>query len=134
MGTVWVGLVLPMKSAESGDLIMKRMLWLAVASLLVIGMGGCTYSDLTPAGSAIRFASQNSMSRCQYVGMVFGKGGGGGGAWVSNESLARYAMNDLRNKAAMRGATHVVMKAPQFGSSEGTTTSVTVIGIAYRCR
>ncbi|MFT7625178.1 MAG: hypothetical protein ACI9WU_004369 [Myxococcota bacterium] len=31
-----------------------------------------------------------------------------GGAWISNDKLMEYAVNDLRNKAAARAATHVV--------------------------
>ena len=48
-----------------------------------------------------------------------------------------YASNDLRNKAAKKGATHVVTSTHQMGqtgSQYGSTTSTsTFSGIAYRC-
>lgn len=52
---------------------------------------------------------------------------------VSNEDLIDYAMNDLRNKAAEMGSTHVRNDPPQLGSGDGTTTSATITGTAYRC-
>ena len=71
---------------------------------------------------------------CKTLGLITGKGGGTfGGAYVSNEDLIEFAMNDLRNKAAELGATHIRHDPPQLGSGEGTTTSVTMTGTAYDC-
>jgi hypothetical protein len=68
------------------------------------------------------------------VGYLAGEGGGTfGGKWISNDSLIDDAMNDLRNKAADRGANYVQSDPPQLGSGHGTTTTVTVTGTAYRC-
>jgi len=51
---------------------------------------------------------------------------------IPNEDLIEYAMNDLRNKAAELGATHVQADPPQLGSGDGTTTTATVTGTAVR--
>jgi hypothetical protein len=68
------------------------------------------------------------------VDYLTGEGGGTfGGKWISNDSLIEYAMNDLRNKAADRGANYVQSDPPQLGNGNGTTTTVTITGTAYRC-
>ena len=71
------------------------------------------------------------------MGTFYGKGGGFGGDFISNEQLAAYAITDLRNKAAAAGATFVQYDSPQFGldvaGGSGTVTSATVTGTGYRC-
>jgi hypothetical protein len=62
-----------------------------------------------------------------------GEGGGTLGNFVSNDQLVEYAMNDLRNKAAAKGATYVQSDPPQLGQGKGTTTTATITGTAYRC-
>jgi hypothetical protein len=52
---------------------------------------------------------------------------------ISNDSLVEYAMNDLRNKAAKVGADYVQHDPPQMGQGDGTTTTVTISGTAYKC-
>ena len=52
---------------------------------------------------------------------------------ISNDSLMQYAMNDARNKAAELGATHVHLSTPQLGGANGTTTTATVMAVAYKC-
>jgi len=65
---------------------------------------------------------------------VVGQGGGTfGGAYISNDHLMEYAMNDARNKAAERGATHIQMSTPQLGGGSGTTTTATVMAFAFKC-
>lgn len=71
---------------------------------------------------------------CVDVGHVTGEGGGTfGGAWISNDSLIEYAMTDMRNKAGDRGANYVQHDPPSLGDGDGTTTTATVSGEAYRC-
>jgi hypothetical protein len=66
--------------------------------------------------------------------MVTGHGGGTMGAYISNDALIEYAMNDIRNKAGQKGATHVLVAgSPQLGSQQGYTTTADVMGTAYRC-
>ncbi|MBW1809800.1 MAG: DUF4156 domain-containing protein [Deltaproteobacteria bacterium] len=75
---------------------------------------------------------------CKNLGPVFGKGGGVfGGAWIPDEELMEYASNDMRNKAAAKGATHLVFSSHQMGHSGGryggTTSTSTISGVAYKC-
>jgi hypothetical protein len=76
-------------------------------------------------------------SSCEMLGTVVGKGGGLGGAWLSNEALVESAMNDLRNKAASLGANYVQHGDPQLGGGNSaamtSNTSAVVTGTAYRC-
>lgn len=106
---------------------------IGILGLMLVVSGGCAYSELTPEGSRVITAPNLQIEQCRYIGVVIGKGGGGGGGWVRNEELVNYAMNDLRNKAAKMGATHVVTGNPQLGSADGTTNSATVTGTAYDC-
>lgn len=76
---------------------------------------------------------------CKHLGFIVGKGGGAfGGAWIANEELVNYAMNDLRNQAAARGANFVQHDTPQMGvagdgNGGSSTTTATVSGNAYYC-
>jgi len=66
---------------------------------------------------------------------LVGEGGGSfGGKWISNDSLIEYATNDLRNKAAEKGANYVQTDPPTLGEAHGTTSTVTITGTAYRCK
>jgi hypothetical protein len=92
----------------------------------------CTYAELNRNGNAVRIADA-APAGCENLGVVIGKGGGGFGTLVPNESLIEYAMNDARNKAAARGATHVTLSPPQLGGGQGGTSAATISGFAYRC-
>ncbi len=97
-------------------------------------LAGCATAALSPAGARVAVTRNPPAADCRAVGYIVGEGGGTfGGAWVTNEDLINYAMNDLRNKAAERGATFVQSDPPQLGSGKGTTTTVTVTGTAYAC-
>jgi len=53
---------------------------------------------------------------------------------MSQDALLASAVNELRWRAAVRGATHLVVSRPPYGPaavSYGTTAAAT--GIAYRC-
>lgn len=111
--------------------------WLGSAMFSVafaIVLGGCATAALSAGGAKVAAGRTAPPPDCQPVGYLTGKGGGAfGGSWVSNEDLIEYAMNDLRNKAAEKGATYIHHDPPQLGSSEGTTSSVTITGTAYKC-
>ncbi len=106
---------------------MRKILFLAVLFL-----GACTYSRLSQRGSAVTIADATPPG-CQNLGVIIGKGGGGFGVLVMNESLIEYAMNDARNKAADLGATHVTLSPPQLGGGKDGISAATVTGFAYRC-
>jgi hypothetical protein len=107
-----------------------------VCIVAVALLGGCTYAQLNARGQQVELVD-SAPRGCQNLGPVVGKGGGGGGSFVRNEELIEYAMNDARNKAAERGATHLTYSAPGLGVSGGqhgsSVTSATLTGIAYRC-
>jgi Domain of unknown function (DUF4156) len=106
------------------------------ALLFAVGclLPACKTAGLSPAGSAVAPTRDPLPPQCETLGLLTGKGGGTlGGAYISNENLIDYAMNDLRNKAADLGATHIRHDPPQLGEGDGTTTSVTITGTAYAC-
>ena len=103
-------------------------------ALLTPLITACKTSDLTPAGAEVTASRNAAPPGCEPVGYLTGKGGGTfGGGLVSNEDLIEYALNDLRNQAAERGANFIQHDPPGLGSGDGTTTSVTITGTAYKC-
>ncbi len=107
----------------------------AVGLAFILGSTSCgTYQELTPGAQSVTATTTRPTGHgCRSLGNLTGKGGGASGAYVSNESLIEYAVNDLRNQAAGIGATHVVYSTPTMGGHEGTTTSAMVLGEALRC-
>jgi hypothetical protein len=94
----------------------------------------CSTPALSPAAAHVTVTRNAPPPTCTTVGYIVGEGGGTfGGSWISNDDLINYAMNDLRNKAAERGANYVQSDPPQLGNGKGTTTTVTMTGTAYRC-
>ncbi len=114
---------------------MKKVLLAAFAISLSVG---CSTAKLTETGEKVEVVNQIDRKDCKNLGPIMGKGGGSfGGSWISDEKLVEYAQNDIRNKAADKGATHVVMSTHQMGGASGqyggTTSTSTISGIAYRC-
>ncbi len=98
----------------------------------------CSTAELSGGGANVEYVMDKPEGDCKNLGPVFGKGGGVfGGAYIADEKLMEYAMNDLRNKAAAKGATHVLSKGHQMGGSGGqyggSTSTSTIQGIAYKC-
>jgi hypothetical protein len=94
----------------------------------------CSTPALSPAAAHVAVTRNPPPSSCTTVAYLVGEGGGTfGGACISNDDLINYALNDLRNKAAARGANYVQSDAPQLGNGKGTTTTATITGTAYRC-
>jgi hypothetical protein len=115
---------------------MSSPLRIVLASLLLaLPAVGCATASLTPQGANVAVARSAPSADCHAVAYLVGEGGGTfGGGWISNDQLIEYAMNDLRNKAADRGATYVQADPPQLGNGKGTTTTATVTGTAYACK
>src|SRR5215471_3622041 len=105
--------------------------------ILVLSAGalpGCMAASLSDEGALVAVSRNPAPAGCAPAGYVTGEGGGTfGGEYISNDDLIGYAMNDLRNKAAERGANYIQQDPPQLGSGRGTTTTVTITGTAYRC-
>jgi hypothetical protein len=100
-----------------------------------LAIAACATASLSTRGQKVLPLASQPGPDCKNLGTVIGQGGGAfGGAYISNDKLMEYAMNDAMNKAAERGATHFqAAGAPSLGGYGGTTTTATVIGIAYRC-
>jgi hypothetical protein len=112
------------------------MNWKQVLSgaLMACAMTGCATASLSMAGSRVLPVATAPGPECKNLGAVIGAGGGMfGGAYISNDQLVEFALNDAMNKAAARGATHIQPSAPALGGYQGTTTTATVTAIAYRC-
>lgn len=102
--------------------------------MLCLASAGCATHALSPAGAQVAATRNAPGSDCKSLKYIVGKGGGTfGGGVIANEDLIEYAMNDLRNKAAELGANYVQHDPPQMGHGDGTTTTVTISGTAYRC-
>ncbi len=102
--------------------------------MLALGVSGCgTYKELSADARSVSATTSRPAGKCETLRTLTGKGGGATGAYVSNEELIEYAVNDLRNQAAAVGATHVVYSTPSLGGNQGTTTSAMVMGEAMRC-
>lgn len=123
---------------------MRHRFACAAAAACSVVVLGCQTAHLSSKGANVATSSTAPVdagwdpASCTQLGYVVGRGGGSfGGGWISNEELVRYAMNDLRNKAAALGANYVQHDSPgmgQSGSGGATTTSTaTVSGTAYRC-
>jgi hypothetical protein len=93
-------------------------------------LGGCAVVQPDPAAAHVRLtANPDIAENCEYLGEVIGTEG----HWytylfISNEALMQAALDDLRNKAAAKGANMVHIDDPHDFSS-----SVTLLGLAYHC-
>ncbi len=102
--------------------------------MLALSSAGCATSALSPRGAQVAATRNPPPADCVAVKYIVGKGGGTfGGKWIANDDLVEYAMNDLRNQAAKVGANYVQHDPPQLGNGNGTTTTATIPGTAYRC-
>jgi Domain of unknown function (DUF4156) len=116
----------------------KNALKPTIAVLFLSTLTACSTASLSESGRKVEILSQMNRNDCKSLGLVFGKGGGMFfGGWISDDSLMRYASNDLLNHAAEMGATHVAVSTHQMGQTSGqgggTTSTSTISGVAYRC-
>ena len=94
----------------------------------------CSTAGLSDGGAKVAAGRNAPPPGCSALGYIVGKGGGTfGGGFISNEELIEYAMNDMRNKAAELGGNYVQHDPPTLGEGDGTTTTATMTGTAYKC-
>jgi hypothetical protein len=114
--------------------MLKRTLSASLVLLSSTLALACSTPALSPQAARVAVTRNPPPPSCSPLGYIVGEGGGTfGGAWISNDQLIEYAMNDLRNKAAEQGANYVQSDPPQLGNGKGTTTTATITGTAYRC-
>jgi hypothetical protein len=111
----------------------RPALGLALLSIFVFCIG-CNTPDLSSEGAKVTVSPDAPRPECVEIKYVVGRGGGTfGGEYITNEDLIEYAMNDLRNEAAELGANYVRHDPPTLGDGDGTTTTATVSGMAFKC-
>lgn len=122
---------------------MQRSSLVAILCLSVVA-SACKTQALSQGGTTVHTSQSAPVDSgwdphsCKSLGYLVGRGGGSfGGGWISNEKLIEYAMNDLRNQAAEKGANFVQHDSPTLGQSgsdgNSTTSTATVSGTAYLC-
>lgn len=106
----------------------------AILGIAILAVASCKTAGLNQDAQQVVASRSPAPHGCASVGYLVGRGGGSfGGAYISNEDLVEYALNDLRNQAAGLGANYVQHDPPEMGNGGGTTTTVTISGTAYRC-
>ncbi len=134
---------MPRISCPSGVAVLLVPLAFGLASL------GCKADQLTSHGTAVVLL-YDEPAGCENLGVVIGRGGGMTGAYSKPKVNQESAENDARNKAAERGATHLLLhpeevdqgdgRGPDYQDTEpplahgsGTGSTVTVAGTAFKC-
>jgi hypothetical protein len=123
----------------------------ALPVVLAIGLSliGCKADQLSNRGAEIVLLYDEPLE-CENLGKVIGHGGGLTGAYSKPSINEESAENALRNQAAERGATHLLLHteevaqgdgrqpdekdtAPALAHGYGTGSNVTVTGTAFKC-
>ncbi len=114
------------------------MLTTAVAVASALELAACV-TGLSQAGRRVVVLGTAPRARCRIISPVFADGHG-----MSPAQQMESAMNELRNKAAELGATHLLVQHQQLarrhgvvatgqGIVPGTDSSAVMTGVAYRC-
>ncbi|MFO0639334.1 MAG: DUF4156 domain-containing protein [Polyangiaceae bacterium] len=113
---------------------MRSLLLASTFAFATLSTIACSTPDLTPGGEKVIASPNPPAANCTRLDRVVGRGGGSfGGEFVANEDLIEYATNDARNLAAELGGNYLQTDPPQLGQADGTTTTATVSGTAYKC-
>jgi len=121
---------------------MTKRTWCLVAFFSFALVGCISATPLHPAAQQIMVSRHAAPEACEYLGIVIGQQGDAlSGSLTSNKELAQGAVNDLRNRAQLLGATHVVLEDTRAGNTisgsaivvHGAQTDVTLTGNAFRC-
>ena len=112
---------------------MKRRILplILINSVLLLLLNGCSHIPLEDSADSIEvFYSINDRTKCEYVGDVIGSDGNiFTFMFMSNVSLTRGALNNIRNEAMAMGGNTVFILRSQL--SYNTTT--TFVGSVYSC-
>ena len=119
---------------DMGNATRGRVPMFSVTMLSIATLASCSLlstQDLQPGAENVRlYASDEKIENCTFVNEVIGSEG----HWynylfISNRDLTQGAVNDLKNRAMAIEANAVHVHTNMF-----FTTSVTILGQAYRCR
>ena len=116
--------------------------------LMILSQPGCKASQLTSHGTEVTLLDSEPFG-CEELGEVVAHGGGAGGGYVKKKVIVESATNNARNEAAEMGATHVLLGEPEIvhgtgtasvhemqpamAHGDGSSSSATVRGVAYKC-
>ena len=109
----------------------RRLSLLLFSSLFVLLLSSCSHIPLEDEATSVAvYYSLNEKKNCDYVGDVIGSDGNVMTfLFMSNTSLTRGALNDVRNKAkAMKGDSVFIIREQLLYS-----TSTTFVGSVYTC-
>ena len=121
----------------------------SVVLALLLSLMACKADQLSNRGSEIVLLYDEPLD-CENLGEVIGHGGGLTGAYSKPSINEESAENDVRNQAAERGATHLLLRTeevaqgdgrqpdekdtePALAHGYGTGSNVTVTGTAFKC-
>lgn len=118
--------------------IASRIALAMLALLAASSLDACT-TGLSQGGRAIVVLGTAPRARCRILGPVFADGSG-----LTPARQMESAMNDLRNKAADLGGTHLLVQHQQIAQQQSaivtrgglvpiTSSSAVMTGVAYRC-
>jgi hypothetical protein len=123
------------------DLMARSYANVAIQSLALLLLSGCAAIELSTEANEIEVVAEKPKN-CKYLGQVRGSQGNFfTGGWTSNANLETGAMNDLRNKAAKKGADTVYILTNRAGQTGTSTTyggglhqsGTVLLGNAYKC-
>jgi len=126
-----------------------RMFAFSVVLALGLSLMGCKADQLSGRGAEVVLLYDEPLD-CENLGEVIGHGGGLTGAYSKPSINEESAENDVRNQAAERGATHLLLRTeevaqgdgrqpdekdtePALAHGYGTGSNVTIIGTAFKC-
>jgi len=126
-----------------------RMFALPVVLALGVSLIGCKADQLSNRGAEIVLLYDEPLE-CENLGEVIGRGGGLTGAYSKPSLNEESAENDVRNQAAERGATHLLLRTEEIAQGDGrqpdekdtepalahgygTGSNVTIAGTAFKC-
>jgi hypothetical protein len=134
---------------KSSTRALPGLLTLLCLGLITAAFIGCKADQLTSQGTDVVLLYDEPQG-CENLGVVIGHGGGLSGGYAKPSVNRQSAENDARNKAAERGATHLLLYPeevaqgdgrgvnpestdPPLAHGYGTGSNVTVAGTAYKC-
>ena len=126
-----------------------RMFAFSVVLALGLSLMGCKADQLSGRGAEVVLLYDEPLD-CENLGEVIGRGGGLTGAYSKPSINEESAENDVRNQAAERGATHLLLRTeevaqgdgrqpdekdtePALAHGYGTGSNVTIVGTAFKC-
>jgi hypothetical protein len=116
--------------------------------LMILFQPGCKASQLSSHGTDVALLNAEPLG-CEELGEVVAHGGGAGGGYVKKGVIVESATNRARNQAAEMGATHILLGEPEIvhgtgkaavhdmqpamAHGDGSSSTATVRGVAYKC-